>query len=58
MYKEKRKLENGVEIPMLALGTWFIDDDKAAASINKRTIQNGLRKSRTVKIRILSNRWR
>lgn len=30
MYQEIKKLSNGVEIPVLALGTWFIDDDKVA----------------------------
>lgn len=24
MYQEMKKLSNGVEIPVLALGTWFI----------------------------------
>lgn len=28
--EEKYTLSNGVEIPKLGLGTWFIDDDKAA----------------------------
>ena len=30
MYNEKITLNNGVNIPQLGLGTWFIDDDKAA----------------------------
>lgn len=27
-------LPNGVKIPKLGLGTWFIDDDKAAEAVN------------------------
>lgn len=30
---EKYTLSNGVEIPKLGLGTWFIDDDKAAQAV-------------------------
>ena len=30
MYNETITLNNGVKIPQLGLGTWFIDDDKAA----------------------------
>lgn len=33
MFCERKKLSNGVEIPVLALGTWFIDDDKAADAV-------------------------
>ena len=33
MFNEIMKLANGVEIPQLALGTWLIDDDKAAAAV-------------------------
>ena len=28
--KETFTLANGIQIPKLGLGTWFIDDDKAA----------------------------
>ncbi|MDP5226356.1 MULTISPECIES: aldo/keto reductase [Arthrobacter] len=30
---ETRTLSNGVEIPKPGLGTWFIDDDKAADAV-------------------------
>ena len=33
MYNETITLNNGVKIPQLGLGTWFIDDDKAAAAV-------------------------
>lgn len=33
IFTEKRKLNNGVEIPRLALGTWFIDDGSAAQAV-------------------------
>lgn len=40
--KEIKKLSNGVEIPVLALGTWLVDDDKAAEAV-KAAIQMGYR---------------
>ncbi len=33
MYNESMKLVNGVVVPMLALGTWLIDDDKVAEAV-------------------------
>lgn len=33
MYNEKLTLNNGVEIPQLGLGTWFIEDAKAAEAV-------------------------
>ena len=33
MYNETVKLVNEVEVPRLALGTWLIDDDKAADAV-------------------------
>lgn len=32
---EMYKMNNGLQIPKLALGTWFIDDDKAAEAVRK-----------------------
>ena len=32
---EMYKMNNGLQIPKLALGTWFIDDDKAAETVRK-----------------------
>lgn len=42
IFNEKIKLNNGKEIPKLALGTWFIDDDKAADAV-KSAIEIGYR---------------
>lgn len=42
MYQEMKKLSNGVEIPVLALGTWVIDDDKVAEAV-KSAIKLGYR---------------
>lgn len=28
MFNKKMKLYNGIEIPQIGLGTWFIDNDK------------------------------
>ncbi|CAM5621885.1 Aldo/keto reductase OS=Streptomyces rochei OX=1928 GN=G3I25_39855 PE=4 SV=1 [Streptomyces rochei] len=40
--KETYTLSNGVEIPRLGLGTWFIDDDKAAEAV-RAAVQIGYR---------------
>ena len=42
MYQEMKKLSNGVEIPVLALGTWFIDDGKVAEAV-KSAVKLGYR---------------
>lgn len=42
MYQEMKKLSNGVEIPVLALGTWFIDDDKVEEDV-KSAVKLGYR---------------
>lgn len=42
MYNKKLTLSNGVEIPQLGLGTWFIDDDKAADAV-KAAVNLGYR---------------
>lgn len=34
MYNKTITLANGVVVPQLALGTWFIDDGKAADAVN------------------------
>lgn len=33
MFDKKLTLANGVEVPQLALGTWLIDDSKAAEAV-------------------------
>lgn len=42
MYQAMKKLSNGVEIPVLALGTWFIDDDKVGEAV-KSAVKLGYR---------------
>ncbi len=42
MYDKKLTLRNGVEIPQLGLGTWFIDDAKAAEAV-KAAVSLGYR---------------
>lgn len=42
MYTNTLKLNNGVEIPQLGLGTWFIDDDKVAETV-KAAVKIGYR---------------
>lgn len=42
MYNEKVVLSNGICVPVLALGTWLIDDDKAANAV-KEAVRLGYR---------------
>lgn len=42
MLEERFTLNNGKQIPKLGLGTWFIDDDKAADAV-KEAVQLGYR---------------
>lgn len=42
MYNKTLTLNNGVEIPQLGLGTWFIDDDKVADAV-KADVELGYR---------------
>lgn len=42
IFNETFTLGNGVQIPKLALGTWFIDDDKAAEAV-RQAIKIGYR---------------
>lgn len=42
MYQEMKELSNGVGIPVLALGTWLIDNDKAADAV-KSAVRMGYR---------------
>ena len=42
IYNETFTMANGVIIPQLALGTWFIDDDKAAVAV-RNAIEIGYR---------------
>ena len=40
MFDNSIVLNNGVKIPQLGLGTWFIDEDKAADAV-KATVDKG-----------------
>ncbi len=42
MYNNVMTLSNGVTIPQMALGTWFIDDDKAAEAV-RNAVEIGYR---------------
>lgn len=42
MYDQYLTLSNGVKIPQLGLGTWFIDDDKVADAV-KAAVKLGYR---------------
>ena len=42
MYNKNLKLNNGVEVPQLGLGTWFIDDKQVASTI-KEAVKLGYR---------------
>ncbi|MCZ8495522.1 aldo/keto reductase [Priestia megaterium] len=42
MFNETYKLSNGVEIPLLGLGTWLLDDEQAAQAV-RDAISNGYR---------------
>ncbi len=42
MYNQTITLNNGVKVPQLGLGTWFIDDDKAADAV-KAAVEIGYR---------------
>lgn len=42
MYNKNLKLNNGVEVPQLGLGTWFIDDKQVASTI-KEAVNLGYR---------------
>lgn len=35
MYNKLLKLNNGIIIPQLGLGTWFIDDSKVAEAVRE-----------------------
>ena len=35
MYNNLLKLNNGIKIPQLGLGTWFIDDSKVAEAVRE-----------------------
>ncbi len=42
MYNKNLKLNNGIEVPQLGLGTWFIDDKQVASTI-KEAVNLGYR---------------
>lgn len=42
MLQEKITLSNGVKIPKLGLGTWFIPDDQAAEAVRQAASMGGI----------------
>ncbi|GAB1765561.1 hypothetical protein [Priestia megaterium] len=44
MFNETYKLSNGVEIPLLGLGTWLLDDEQAAQAV-RDAVSSGYRHS-------------
>ncbi|MDR0130458.1 aldo/keto reductase [Priestia megaterium] len=42
MFNETYKLSNGVEMPLLGLGTWLLDDEQAAQAV-RDAVSNGYR---------------
>ena len=49
MYNNTLTLNNGVRIPQLGLGTWFIDDAKVADAV-KEAVKLGYRHIDTAKV--------
>ena len=43
MFDRYIELNNGVKIPQLGLGTWFIDDDKVADAVKEQVTKNAER---------------
>ena len=43
MFDRNIELNNGVKIPQLGLGTWFIDDDDKVADAVKAAVEIGYR---------------
>ena len=43
MFDRNIELNNGVKIPQLGLGNWFIDDDKVADAVKKAAVEIGYR---------------
>ena len=60
---ELQTLSNGRKIPVLGLGTWFIDDDKAAQAvvsaveIGYRHIDTAQASAATLLVRKSASRW-
>lgn len=42
MFNETYKLSNGIEIPLLGLGTWLLDDEQAAQAV-RDAVSSGYR---------------
>lgn len=53
MLQETYTLSNGKQIPKLGLGTWFIDDDKAAEAV-REAVKAGYRLIDTAQLMVMS----